>query len=254
MGTQTTDFTAVGLGLYLLSPVFNLSAGETATYTLDGTLDATCVGYFESSPDGIHWDVASTSVAGAVAVSGTATGPGLFRFRVTSGSTAQTSALTAVIASVADILLDFKDRNGNVVLRITEAGIEVTGTQTSSSAAAALATNLTVSALFKLSGVEDTLTAHAGGTQAVALALSPTKSVHRVSVCATNADSVRLPVATVGQVHLVKNSGAATLQVYGAGTETIDDVATATGVALLAGVGAWFVCVSTGKYYMVKGA
>lgn len=78
--------------------------------------------------------------------------------------------------------------------------------------------------------VVNTLTAHAGGTQAAALAL--TGGINRVTVCATNADSVRLPVMVAGETVVVVNSGAATCQVFGAGTATINDVATATGVAL----------------------
>lgn len=78
--------------------------------------------------------------------------------------------------------------------------------------------------------VSNTLTAHAGGTQAAALAL--VSGINRVTVCATNADSVRLPTMVAGQTVWVINSGAATLQVYGAGTATINDVATATGVSL----------------------
>lgn len=100
-------------------------------------------------------------------------------------------------------------------------------------------------------GIEDTLTAHAGGTQGAALALSATKSVHHITVCATNGDSVSLPVLAVGQIHTVINSGAATCQVYGAGTSTINDVATATGVTLTNGKAAQFIAVATGKWYSV---
>lgn len=108
---------------------------------------------------------------------------------------------------------------------------------------------LAIGGLFKLTGVEDTITAHAGGTQAAAFALSATKNFHRISVCATAADSVALPPATVGQSHFVRNDGAASAQVFGTTPDTIDGVATATGVALPAGDGAWFVCTTDGKWY-----
>lgn len=115
--------------------------------------------------------------------------------------------------------------------------------------------DVSVGALFKLAGIEDGLTAAAGGTQAAALALSATKSVHRVSTVATAADSVKLPAATAGQVHFVMNSAAAnSMQVFGSGTDTINDVATATGVAQAAGKGALYVCVSAGKWYRALGA
>jgi hypothetical protein len=113
---------------------------------------------------------------------------------------------------------------------------------------------LTLSGLLFLTGVEDSLTAHAGGTQAAGLALDATKAIHRVSVCATNADSVVLPAAAVGAVHVVINSGAASLQVFGAATETIDGVASATGVAQAAGKHAIYICVSAGKWYRILSA
>lgn len=99
-------------------------------------------------------------------------------------------------------------------------------------------------------GVETSLTAHAGGTQASALALSASKSGHHITVCATNGDSVILPVLVVGAVHYIFNAGAATCQVYGAGTSTINDVATATGVTLTNGKGATFWAAATGKWYV----
>jgi len=87
-----------------------------------------------------------------------------------------------------------------------------------------------------VSGVETGLTAHAGGTQAAALALSGTKSVHEVTIVATAADSVKLPLATgSGAMHYVRNSSATSLQLFGSGTDTIDAVATATGVAVAGG-------------------
>ena len=108
--------------------------------------------------------------------------------------------------------------------------------------------SFSASGLFTLTGVEDTLTAHAGGTQAAALALSATKNYHRISVCATAADSVALPAATVGQAHFVRNDGVASCQVFGTTPDTIDGVATATGVPLPAGAGRWFVCTTAAKW------
>jgi len=90
---------------------------------------------------------------------------------------------------------------------------------------------------FDSAGIENSITAHAGGTQAAALALSASKSVHRVTVVGTAADSVKLPAATgSGDMHIVANDDSAeSLQLFGAGTDTIDGVATATGVAVAAG-------------------
>lgn len=93
---------------------------------------------------------------------------------------------------------------------------------------------------------EDSITATAGGTQALAYQLNAQLS--RIIVCATAGDSVALPklgpwaVGTTqpgarGFIAFVKNDGAAAAQVFG-GTnakDTINSVATATGVSLPAG-------------------
>lgn len=105
-------------------------------------------------------------------------------------------------------------------------------------------------------GIETGITAHAGGTQAAALALSATASVHNVTVVGSAADSVKLPAATgSGSIHWIKNSAAAnSLQLYGAGTDTIDAVATATGVAVAAGKSRAVVDIAAGLWESLLGA
>lgn len=93
----------------------------------------------------------------------------------------------------------------------------------------------------------DSITAHAGGTRAAGVALTTT--LNRISVCATNADSVLLPAATGGQFIVIANAGAASAQIFAAiGTsDTINAVAAATGIVLATNktivlwsfVGAW---------------
>ncbi len=97
--------------------------------------------------------------------------------------------------------------------------------------------------------VEDSITAHAGGTQASAFALDATKSSHHITVCATAGDSVKLPTLVVGEKHYVFNSGIAACQVYGAGTSTINNLSTASGVSVNPGSGVMFCGISTGKWY-----
>ena len=81
--------------------------------------------------------------------------------------------------------------------------------------------------------VETGITATAGGNQATAYQL--TKSFNVLGTVATNADSVKLPTdRQVGDEVLIVNDGAANAQVFGAGTDTIDGIATATGVVLTA--------------------
>jgi hypothetical protein len=105
------------------------------------------------------------------------------------------------------------------------------------------------------SSVENTITATAGGVQATAILLDATKSVHNVTTVATAADAVRLPLATgSGVQHLVNNSGSASMKVYGSGIDTIDAVATATGVNIGAGKVRLFVDITTGKWISLLGA
>lgn len=104
--------------------------------------------------------------------------------------------------------------------------------------------------------VETGVTAHAGGTQAAALALDATKTVHNVIVVGTAADSVKLPLAIgSGIQHWIKNSDAAeSLQLFGSGTDTIDGIATATGVAIANGKSRLVVDIAVGKWVSLLGA
>ena len=92
----------------------------------------------------------------------------------------------------------------------------------------------------------DSLVAHAGGGQSLALAL--TSEVNRVTTVATSGDSVALPLAVGGLTILVNNAGANPMQVYGAGTDTINGVATATGVSQMPGSEVIYVCPSAGNW------
>lgn len=91
--------------------------------------------------------------------------------------------------------------------------------------------------------VEVGITAHAGGGQADAYQLTAT--ANRIATVATAADSVKLPLAEAGAKVYVRNAGANSAQVFGAGTDTINGVATATGVALAAGKNGAYICVKS---------
>lgn len=101
-------------------------------------------------------------------------------------------------------------------------------------------------------GAATGITAFAGGGQASATAL--TKTVNNVTTVGTAADSVKLPTSAAGLIVWVVNSTATSMQVFGAGTDTINDVATATGVAQAAGKSATYVCPVAGKWYRVLSA
>ena len=106
-----------------------------------------------------------------------------------------------------------------------------------------------------LSSVENNITATAGGVQATALLLDTTKSVHNVTTVATTADAVRLPLAVgSGVQHLVNNSGANSMKLFGDGIDTIDAVATATGVSIAAGKARLVTDIAVGKWISLLGA
>ena len=106
---------------------------------------------------------------------------------------------------------------------------------------------------FLYQSCEDAITAAAGGGQSGAYQLTAT--ISRVATVATAADSVKLPPSEAGMVIQVVNGHASnSMQVFGAGTDTINDVATATGVAQAAGKAATYVCPVAGKWYRVLSA
>jgi hypothetical protein len=95
------------------------------------------------------------------------------------------------------------------------------------------------------------LTAHAGGGQTNALQLTGTMA--SVGTVGTAADSVKLPVAFPGTVYYLSNDAATnSMQVFGQGTNTINSVATATGVAQAAGVAALYFCTKAGNWNRVQ--
>lgn len=118
------------------------------------------------------------------------------------------------------------------------------------------AANVTSSAIFSLSGVENSITAHAGGTQAAAFALSATKSIHNITIAGSANDSVVLPASTGGgAVHWVKNSAAAnSAQLFGLSADTIDGVTASTGVAVAAGKSRIVVDAAVGTWLSILGA
>lgn len=95
--------------------------------------------------------------------------------------------------------------------------------------------------------VNNTVTAFAGGGQTSATLLKP--GINVVTVVATAADSVKLPLASqVGQAVVVINADSAdSMQVFGSGTDTINGAATATGVAQAAGKLAVYYCTTLGS-------
>lgn len=92
------------------------------------------------------------------------------------------------------------------------------------------------------------IVAHAGGTKAAAFQLPAGVQLFEIDTVATNGDSVLMPAALQGQIVMVTNNGAATLDVYGRGTDTINGVATATAFTIAAGASAILFCAKNGNW------
>lgn len=107
-----------------------------------------------------------------------------------------------------------------------------------------------------LGGATDAVTAFAGGGQTSATQLTGVAA--NVTVVATAADSVKLPLAQAGMFFALTNQDAAdSMQVFGAGTDTINGVATATGVAQAAGKSALYFATTSapaGKWFRILSA
>lgn len=108
------------------------------------------------------------------------------------------------------------------------------------------------------SDIYNTITATPGGTKAAAKALN--YGVNRVSVCATATNSLLMPFAVPGAWVVVINDGAASATIFGAGTDTIDGVASATGNPMAAAKRAIFYAIvgdglgTAGTWYSSAGA
>ena len=90
------------------------------------------------------------------------------------------------------------------------------------------------------------LTALAGGGQTGATAL--TAIFNNVTTVATQGNSVALPASVAGADIVVTNSGANAMQVFGAGTDTINGIATATGISQAPGTTARYICYVAGNW------
>lgn len=87
------------------------------------------------------------------------------------------------------------------------------------------------------------VTAFAGGGQTNATLLQD--GCNNISTVGTALDSVKLPPAIGGTLVLVANNGGKPVQIFGSGIDTIDGIATATGMTLGATKNALFFCTKT---------
>ena len=100
---------------------------------------------------------------------------------------------------------------------------------------------------FIFESAQDNIVAKAGGGQANAFNL--TAEMNRVTTVATAADSVKLPPAQPGLGLLLVNHGANSMQVFGQAGDTINDVASATGVPQMQNSTVFYFCFTAGAWY-----
>lgn len=198
---------------------------------------------------------ATVSVAGDEAVSGNlaVTGTTLMTGNATaSGTLAVTGVATLnggiVGGATANIAINTNKltvaaSTGNTLIAGT---LAVTGAQTLTGVTTAnggvVATGLRVDAATTLTAV--------GTDRATSLAL--TASVNNITTAASGT-GVTLPACAAGKIVVVNNLGANAIKVYGAGSDTVDGAAAATGVTLTNAKRALFVGVSTAAYISIMG-
>lgn len=96
------------------------------------------------------------------------------------------------------------------------------------------------------------ITAHSGGGKSSAFALAA--QVNRVATVAAQHDSLLLPPSAAGNLVVVTNDGANGADLYGAGTDTINNVATANSTYIPAGQTLVFWSPVAGKWFGVNQA
>lgn len=160
-----------------------------------------------------------------------------------------------------DVQLVADSVNGRGILRIIKAGVstdvayfddvgfDVQGANVPS-ATSDLGTSANPYRNAFLSGLltESAADALTGGAAGQSTALALTKEINHFTTVGSGTGA-KLPASAAGLTIIVINGGANTLQVYGAGTDTIDDVATATGVAQMVGSTVIYACTVAGKWY-----
>lgn len=181
----------------------------------------------------------TSALTGAASLSGALTVTGLATLNggIVGGSSADIAINTNKFTVTAS--------SGNTLVAGT---FTSTGALTAS-AALSVGTTLAVTGVTTLTGLLKTSVATtisaAGTTRADATAL--TKQTNNLTTVASGT-GVILPASAAGQNIIINNAGASAVQVYGAGSDTIDGVAGTTGVPLTNAKRAIFLCVAANTY------
>ncbi|SRR6266446_3508933 len=101
--------------------------------------------------------------------------------------------------------------------------------------------------LFFSESFADGIVATPSGNQATAFQLA--RQNNRITVVASQNDAVKLPPATAGLEVILINHGANPCQVFGSGSDTINDVAGSVGVSMMQNSAVLYLCFSNGAWY-----
>ena len=94
--------------------------------------------------------------------------------------------------------------------------------------------------------VSPAVTAYVSGGQTLATAL--TSTFNNITTAAAGAASVKLPASAVGLEVIVSNQGANAVQIFGVSPDTINGVATGTGISIPVGAIFVFTCAVVGNW------
>ncbi len=246
-----------------VSPISSL--GQASVYTIPDP-GASTANFILSASAGTQTISTGnlTMSAGNLSVSGTITS---VAGNITSGSAGDAGTFISFPATTA---------NGTLILAATNAGgafnTTITNATTGQSAVISIpdggqttsnfiisnsattqtiATgNIAMTAGFMQQSVANALTAHSGGGQGSALAL--TRQISRVTTVAAGGDSVLLPAAVAGRVVTVINAAAANaMDVFPASGEVINALPANTALSVVANTTAIFFCAVAGTWNSV---
>lgn len=233
--TTTDNLSTASAANYILNQAANINIANEGAFTWlpsDMTLVYASNGWMfasiSSNFDSLNPLVFSTNVVGTPVVVGdfavfASTGGNLKDSGFLPSNAGLTNVSMATTPTIANQIAKFADTAGT----IEDSGISVVNNLLEQTAANAL-------------------TAHSGGGQGSALAL--TAAINNVTTVAAAGDSVKLPASAAGLEITIANNGANSMQVYGAGTDTINGVATGTGVAQLPGQVVVYSCSVAGNW------
>ncbi len=218
-------------------PGYIASTGKLATFTPDQIANgANAVDGPSSSTDNAiaRFDLTTgkllqNSAATIADTTGALTIPGTTNQFVLGTTNTTTISSTAPAASRTVTIPDALT-NSNVLL--SEGAQTINGIQTFGAINNSKATNA--------------ITAFATGGQSSAVAL--TSDFNTITVCATAADSVKLPTAVAGMRIVVANAGAAYASVFPISGDAIDSLAVNTSVSLPTGSSLTFICTVAGTW------